>query len=58
MNDYNKLISNGKTLRFGMAKEIAAHAPFRKEFISTQESRDRPYKYSLKFETFYGTPCK
>ena len=39
----NQLNFQMASLRFGMAKEIAAHAPFRKEFISTQESRDRPY---------------
>ena len=30
MNENQFLISNGKTLRFGMAREIAAHAPFGK----------------------------
>ena len=43
---------------FGMAKEIAAHAPFRKEFISTQIKQRQALQYNLKFETFYGTPYK
>ena len=33
----NKLNFQWQSLRFGMAKEIAAHAPFRKEFISAQK---------------------
>ena len=43
---------------FGMATEIAAHAPFGKEFISTKNKWRQALQDNVKFGTFYGTPCK
>ena len=53
----NQLNFQMASLRFGMATEIAAHAPFGKS-SSALKNRDRPYNTTWKFETFYGTPCK
>ena len=39
----NKLNFQMASLRFGMATEIAAHAPFGKSSSALKLSRDRPY---------------
>ena len=41
MNENQFLISNGKTLRFGMAREIAAHAPFGKSSSALEGKFER-----------------